>query len=123
MKMCQPHWDDLRDEIKLLGLDHLVAKSGEEAAEMMVAELDGTGDKRVFDPLMSAYWAITSNALSSGGLYLLSPDEDGNEYCPLCELDKNFPDEDPVPSKDWIEKSSKEQLQRARALDIVPKLQ
>lgn len=83
MQFCQTHWDELRDAIEERKLDHLVAKSGEEAAERMKAELEGTAGVSNFDPLMSAHTMIVGNALNALGPALLMGD-----YCPLCEIEK-----------------------------------
>jgi hypothetical protein len=120
--MCTTHWTALRAKLDQLGLSHLVAKSGVEAAASMLAQANGTDTPSDFDPLMSANFAIMSNALTHGGLYLLSPDEKGEPYCPLCELNSHFPDEH-EPANEWIEEASKEQLTHARALKLVPELQ
>lgn len=105
MKFCQDHWDRLRAAIEERGLGHLVAADGETAAAQQVAEIErGSQDVTTFDPLMSAHWAIASNALSTieqaGGapLYLMTegpedpvegiPGGEGKTWprCPLCYL-------------------------------------
>lgn len=107
MQICQDHWNKMRAEIERLGLSHLVAQGGGEAASRLQAELKGAPGETTFDPLMSMHWAICGNAmetlrLASGHppLYLLS---DGPEdpvdleraptasrttwpRCPLCFL-------------------------------------
>jgi len=87
MRMCQPHWDQLRKAISDKNLMHLVAKSGEEAIARMITELEDKPDQpSARDPLMEANLSIMSQALDQGGLYLMSPKEDGTDYCPLCEV-------------------------------------
>jgi hypothetical protein len=87
MKMCQSHYEQLKDAIKDRGLWAMVSKSGIAAAQRMKKELDGTGDPKVdHDPLLNAYFAIITNAMRVGGSYLLGQDIEGQEYCPLCEL-------------------------------------
>lgn len=84
MKMCAPHWDELRRAIDDAGMGHLVNKSGEELFDRSIQpELEGEPAK--FDPLFSAAMAIYSNAIQAGGLYLMTAKEDGTEYCPVCE--------------------------------------
>jgi hypothetical protein len=78
MKMCQPHWDKLRDAIKSRGLYGMVATDGAQAARDL-------GEGRP-DPLMAAHNAIVGNALNRAGLAVVSPNEDGSERCPLCFL-------------------------------------
>lgn len=78
MRICQPHWDKLRDALKLRGLDDMVAKDGAQAAHDLA---DGRPD-----PLMSAHNAIVSNALGVVGLAVMEPNDDGTERCPLCYL-------------------------------------
>ncbi|OGU54784.1 MAG: hypothetical protein A2V66_01620 [Ignavibacteria bacterium RBG_13_36_8] len=121
MKFCLPHWDELREAIRLKGLSHLVASSGEAAMERIKAELEGTETLANYDPLMSAYWMICSQAIEVGGPYLLS-----GSYCPLCELDKHAtnPDgsvPDPSASKQWIEGCTKQVQQDCINMGLRPK--
>jgi hypothetical protein len=85
MKFCQPHWDELRQQVKSHGVWDLVATSGEEVVSQVVDELKGVPTTlERYDPLMAAHNMIVSRAIECGGLYLLTGD-----YCPLCELTKN----------------------------------
>lgn len=83
MKFCQDHWNNLREAISARGLDHLVARSGEEAIQRAEQEINNTATDANYDPLMSAHWMIMGNALQGSGLYLMTGD-----YCPLCEVNK-----------------------------------
>lgn len=86
MKFCMPHWNALRAAIDARGMGHLVAKSGAEAVEGLVLELEGRAAEAMFDPLMAAHNMISSHALEVGGLYLLTGD-----YCPVCEFCQHAP--------------------------------
>lgn len=121
MRFCKSHWEKLKAAITHAGIFHLVAQNGKEAADSAVRQLEGAADPvNDFDPLMNAYWAIVNNCLNNGGLYLMGADENGDEYCPLCELAKNY-SVDLVHT--WIGYAVKEQLEAARELKLVPKLQ
>jgi hypothetical protein len=103
MKFCTPHWDQLKEAIRIRGLMHLVASSGEAAFERTVAELKGEETTANYDPLMTATYMIYGRAIDCGGLYLLAGD-----FCPLCELDKNARNADgsipqPLAATQWIE--------------------
>lgn len=100
MKFCDKHWEQLRQAIKDKGMWSLVSKSEGEAVQEIVNELHGRVHK--YDPLMTAHTAIVAAALKDGGLYLLSTDEDGKAYCPLCEGDK----QSEGLSTDWINGST-----------------
>ncbi len=76
--MCQPHWDKLRDAIKLRGLDDMIAKDGMQAAQQLA---EGRPD-----PLLAAHNAIVGNAAAAAGLAIMSPNDDGSERCPICYL-------------------------------------
>jgi len=66
MNMCQRHWDALRGEIDKRGLGHLVASSGQTAAQQMKDQLTkGEATPVNFDPLMAAFLAIGSNAMQT----------------------------------------------------------
>lgn len=87
MKFCQPHWSDLRAAIDARGLTPLVAADGRTAARNMAAELHGQPESiKTFDPLMSAHWAIASNALELVGMRLMF-----GELCPICEVNEEAP--------------------------------
>ena len=126
MRLCQKHWGELREAIRARGIYHLVAKDGESAMKRTVSEINGTADDSTFDPLMAAYWAITGRAMELGGLYLMGQDENKNEYCPLCELDKFARNEDgsqPIPaaSTQWINGCCDAQLRYCEEKGLVPK--
>lgn len=90
MKMCRPHWDQLRAAVESRGLGHLIAANGREAHARAVAELKGEADPVAdFDPLMVAHNMILSHATEGLGLFLFTGD-----YCPVCELLKVYP---PIP--------------------------
>ena len=61
----------LKQAIKDRGLDHLIAKSGEEAAQNAVASIEGK--EAPFDPLMGASNMIFGHALDAAGLAVLMP--------------------------------------------------
>ena len=95
MKICSDHWNMIRSSVISHGLDHLGAKSGEQAIQDIKKELDGTTTTDDFDPNMSHHWHWTNNAISNGGLYLMGQNKDGSndgQYCPVCELAKHYKD-------------------------------
>jgi len=90
MKFCQPHWDQLREELKKQGLYFMVSKSGEEVVNRFVKE--GDGQAVAPDPLMEAH-----NMILQRGLQFLphiigsNPDDTEGHYCALCEANKYLP--------------------------------
>lgn len=110
MNWCQPHWTGLREAIEARpGLGDLIAADGKRAMENTKRELEGQAvTLATFDPLMSSFWAINSNATriigestgSGAVFYLLGegdedvvdperyPRADGRTWprCPLCYL-------------------------------------
>jgi hypothetical protein len=105
VQFCQDHWDRLRAAIDARGLSALVPETGEQAAANLTAELAHGRTVDTFDPLMSAMFAIFSNAMDAiaraGGspLYLMGdgPEDPVEGYglihagktwprCPLCYL-------------------------------------
>lgn len=91
MRVCQIHWTMMRAAIDKHGMTHLVAKDGETAMADAIADLQGEPDpnKERFDPLMSMNWHWTNMALQNGGLYLMTLNEKGEHYCPVCEFEKH----------------------------------
>lgn len=80
MRFCDKHWGMLRKAIDVRALTPLVARSGGEAAERAVDELEKTATDATFDPLMSCHWMVCNFAVENLGLYLM-----GGDYCPICE--------------------------------------
>lgn len=125
MKMCAEHWQKLRAAIEVRGLSHLVARSGAEAVQNTVLELEGREAEAYFDPLMAVHNMIWSACLSALGLGLMMVDEQGNHLCPLCTI---LPDYPPIPeghrykSKEsyFIDGPADAVLELARAKGLVP---
>src|ERR1700692_1583669 len=84
MRICQPHWDRLRQALADRGIDHLGAKSGQQAMANIVTELEGRGDENDFDPLMACNNMIFAKGLEIVGFELMSPKEEGSERVPIC---------------------------------------
>lgn len=87
MKICQSHWDKLKAKVREAGMWHLVSADAQSAIERLKKEL--REEETVFDPLMACNNLISGHAIQAGGLYIMGRNEDGSEYCPLCEVDKN----------------------------------
>jgi hypothetical protein len=118
--MCQQHWDALRAAISERGLDGLISGSGQKAVAKLETELaQGAQTPETYDPLMNANFAIWSNALEAGGLYLMCGDKNGNPYCPICESEKHGGQ----PADWWITHAADEQLEKARAMNLLPGIQ
>jgi hypothetical protein len=88
MKMCQTHWDAMRKAVDDRGMSDRIAPNGEEACKRIVEEVEGTAGPVTFDPLSSMNYAIWAEVLRVGGLYLMGAKPDGQEYCPLCEVEE-----------------------------------
>src|ERR1044071_1245799 len=78
VRMCQSHWDKLREALKVRGLDGMVANDGAPPARDLA---EGRPD-----PLMSAHNAIVANAMTRAWLAIMSNIDDGSERCPICFL-------------------------------------
>lgn len=68
---------------KQRGLDHLGAKSGNEAAAAIAAQM--SGEEAAYDPLMDCNNMIWSRGLEMCGLYLMTQKPDGSDFCSICE--------------------------------------
>lgn len=92
MVMCQTHWTQLREAITTRGLAALVAENGEKAASNVRRELTEGPSIDSYDPLMAAFWAISSNGMefvgNLGGNPLATMMEDSPEHmrCVICYL-------------------------------------
>jgi hypothetical protein len=110
MKMCPLHWERLKELIRSKGLWDFVSSSGEEACQRMRDELDGKSvTKKTFDPLIGAHNMIVNAALEMGGIYVIGVDEEGNDYCPICEAEKHD-------AMDWPEKAVDAVVEMMRGL-------
>lgn len=116
--MCAEHWTRLRKEVEDSGMTHLVSRSGKEAFDKIVAPLTEPASPRNgaddFDPLMGANFSIWGAALKDGGLAMMVGDK-----CPLCECCR----ENPGLDEDWIKGSVADELNHARQLGLMPKVQ
>ncbi len=100
---CQPHWDSLKEALRLRGLDAFGAQSADEAHADAVAQAEG--EQTQFDPLMGSFWRITNEVLRVAGLGSMG-------QCPLCIVrDGSKPEE--AMDKDWIEGVTDSALQHA----------
>ncbi len=125
MRMCVPHWNELKAAISERGLDPFVSNSGEEAAKRTVAEFETDGARReTFDPLMAAYLMIVGNAIDAVGLVLMIPSPDGNDPCPICYIATNTPEGHPLKADiaNWIKYAADGALEamKKRAEDAPP---
>lgn len=123
MKFCENHWEELRVAIEAQGLGQFISKSGEDAMKRMAAEETEGSTRTNFDPLMFAHNAIVSNSLSSVGLGLFNPNDDGSERCPLCTLINGCPCDDAGTDKcayaKWIGFAATDALDEAKKLGLV----
>ena len=86
MKMCDKHWEVIKEETKKNGLWHRVAKDTNELAERSEKFRKGEiPEKEAFEPLIQVCMMIYREAAHIGGPYLMDQKEDGTDYCPICE--------------------------------------
>jgi hypothetical protein len=123
MRMCQPHWEKLKQKIEERGISRLVSKSGEVVAGKIAKEIEsGAGTKETFDPLMSAHNAIVSNAMDTAGLEIMMPNEDGSDRCPICFLQQSCKCGAPDCKEryeQWVEFAARDAFERAKSLGLV----
>ncbi len=106
MKFCQPHWEQLKNAIKVRGLFDFVSSSGMEAVTKTSADQSKAEN---FEPLMGSHNMIVANALQAGGLYMMGTKEDGTPYCPVCEAEKHG-------HTGWIDKAADAALEHSKTL-------
>ena len=123
MQFCQQHWDSMREAVRLRGMEHLVARSGEEAVADLTAQLEGTATQQNWDPLMAAHWAILTRVMRSMGLAALG------DFCPLCEVQSSYDwavkNMNPLPAEarsaqQWVDSCMDSMLEYARENKWVP---
>ena len=86
MKMCQSHWEMLRQEVIDQGLGEWIASSGEVALEQTADQLAKGGEqtRANYDPLMASFWMISSRSMSIAGLAVMYEDFG----CPICRFNE-----------------------------------
>lgn len=94
MRFCTCHWNSLRKAVDDRGMTHLVARSGEDAVENQVAELEGRATPANWDPLMAAHWAIAGKVMDAIG-HSQGPEAalaffGSADGCPLCEVQRSY---------------------------------
>ena len=87
MKMCRPHWDELRGLIEASGYGSLIAADNDEAEKCLAKEREESAGPVDFDPLMAAQNMILGNAIDTAGTQVLGPAANGSDRCPICYLD------------------------------------
>ncbi len=85
MQLCQPHFDELANALKLRGLWQYQAATQAER-EQMVEAINEEGEVEHFDALIMTQLAIYNEAVEVGGEGLLVVNEKGESLCPICEL-------------------------------------
>lgn len=128
MKVCQPHWTELKEAIAARGLDQFVARDGAEVARRMAADgAAAEAAKASFEPLMGAHNAILSNALRIVGTDVFLLNEDGSDRCPLCYLGKvevelvaeHGRESVGLRTETWIGRAADDMLAHAKALGLI----
>jgi hypothetical protein len=124
MRMCDTHWQELRKAIADRGLESFVATNSENAAAKLEAQWKDGEAKGNFDPLMGAHNAILTNALELAGLYVLEPNDDGSERCPLCFLEEGcrakHTEAEPCQYKSWPGRAADDMRSIAVRLGLLP---
>jgi hypothetical protein len=131
VKFCQPHWEAMRAAVDARGMSHLVARDGHEAIENEVLRLRGDTSPQTWDPLMAAHWAIAERVInrighSQGPAAALSA-LGGEDFCPLCEVQKSFDSWDPAKrppeahdAQGWVDDCMDAMRKHAVAKGLVP---
>ena len=109
MNWCKPHWEELREAIKVRGLDGFGAQDGTAAANDVVAQLEGKDTP--FDPLMGSFWQINNQMLEDVGLRAVGA-------CPLCIL---VEDGQPETVANWVNGVTDSALAYAQEQGLIPK--
>ena len=113
MQICQTHWDAIRKALDDRGIGHLGAKTGQQAIAAISNELEGREAENDFDPLMGCNNMIFAEGLKRCGLVLMGAKEDGSEYCPICESQRQY-------GEWWINGPADAMLAEAKEKGLVP---
>lgn len=119
MKLCQSHWDKLKQGITDAGLMRYVSNDGQQAVEKIDSQLKGDDSNDTYDPLMSANFAIWNNLLRIFGLEAMAPDA---PECLLCYMDEAAKNgcgdtnckEHHASGDDWVDYAVRDQVEQAK---------
>ena len=90
MKLCDAHREELYKQLGAAGLLAGHEVTDPDVVRMLADDISNRPvTKSIFHPLRHSSTLLFSQALHSGGAYTLCFDENGNEYCPVCEADKH----------------------------------
>ena len=132
--MCQIHWEKLQSALNSRGLNILISKDSKVAVDSFKRFYEGgyKYNKTDFDPLIDAYFKISIAVihLAPDPSYLSFTKEDGSQYCPICEVYEHRNDnnvyEEYVTDEEfddfWFEQLANSELEIARNLGLVPKV-
>ena len=88
MNFCKKHWDAISDDVERLGLSRFVARSGDEAVDHVVRELEGDSTVVDFEPLIGASSQLFSIACNFvGSSVMLAELGEEKPPCPVCALE------------------------------------
>lgn len=147
MNFCQEHWDMLKAAIEQRGLSDLIAPDGETAVAQLKSQIETEEPSPTnYDPLMTAMFAISGNAMDAveaqGGspIYFLdggspeqkienAPGYEGRTWprCPLCHLNLAHEIFCRVPGctmdkerayDHWIDRAADDQVEAAKELGL-----
>lgn len=109
MKMCENHWSLLQAKVIMNGLGHLVRK------DVRVWDFSATPTVETYDPLIYAWWEVTSKCIDYNGRYLAERDAAPPTICPLCALQERHEEKCEVPNcsfsfDEWLDHAVKDQL-------------
>lgn len=116
MRLCDTHFDCLKDALDARGLmDHVPKTENDiqvewDAQMQALATGDPSAAQENTNPLTGATLGIYVNAVRAGGLYLVELKEDGSEYCPLCELEANCE----TTAQEWCDCAANEEFEFAK---------
>jgi hypothetical protein len=115
MKLCTPHWEELRTAVRDRGLEPFVSRSGEEAARKLAN--GPPRDRASFDPLLRANIAIVEHVVGAAGP-VKAAEWSATDACPICYFSDHC-DVCREHSARWITLATDEQLALAKVLGLV----
>jgi hypothetical protein len=106
MKLCDPHWKELKAAIDAYGMGASIAEHSRHLGAKLKEELEGKPRTRAnYDPLMGATMMIYGHSIEHGGLGIMAVEP---EPCPICYFSKNCPHGPRCDVGKWIEYAARD---------------
>ena len=123
MKLCPPHWDELKAALDQRGLGRFTGRDIARVVTDAVERLPTASPRDSYDPLMSAMLGLYVEAIDVAGGQMLHDDAE-SELCPVCYVVAGCQCGRGAACLflKWVEQAADAEMVRARKLGLLPRV-